>query len=105
MVRATKLLQTTFTVTIKQSLHLINDFIERYNYSKIFLCTEDLAYFNSVKKDLVKVLYLDQTYRSFKDDAFSVYPRSFHRYKLGKEILVESLLISKCNFFYTRTLM
>lgn len=87
-------------VTIKQSLHLINDFIERYNYSKIFLCTEDLAYFNSVKKRFgKKVLYLDQTYRSFKDDAFSVYPRSFHRYKLGKEILVESLLISKCNSF------
>ena len=30
-------------------------------------------------------------------DAFKIYPRKKHRYKLGEEILVETLILSKCH--------
>ena len=43
-----------------------------------------------------KCLYLNN-YRMNKIDSFKVYPRSKHRYKLGKEILLDTLMLSKCN--------
>ena len=52
-----------------------------------------------MNKNFKSNLYSLNSYRSFKDDAFKIYPRKNHRYKLGKEILVESLIISKCNGF------
>ena len=30
-------------------------------------------------------------------DSFDIYPRKNHRYLLGEEILIESLLLSKCD--------
>ena len=30
-------------------------------------------------------------------DSFKIYPRSNHRYKLGQEILLDTLMLSKCN--------
>ena len=84
---------------------MLDKLIKKYKYDKIFLCTEDLSYFNLIKNRFKnKIIYLNNTYKSFKDDAFKVYPRKFHRYKLGRDILIESLLISKCDsFLYTNS--
>ncbi len=94
-----------FPPTIKQSKILIKNIIKKYKFTKIFLCTEDLSYLNSIKKEFKDItIYLKDSYRSKKDDAFKNYPRKLHRYKLGKEILIESLLISKCDgFLYCNT--
>ena len=32
-----------------------------------------------------------------KYDSFDIYPRKNHRYKLGKETIIETLILSKCN--------
>ena len=32
-----------------------------------------------------------------KIDSFKIYPRKNHRYKLGKEILLDTLILSKCD--------
>ena len=32
-----------------------------------------------------------------KCDSFKIYPRKNHRYLLGEEILIETILLSKCN--------
>jgi hypothetical protein len=94
-----------FPITIEQTINLIDEIIKKYNYNKIFLCTEDLGYFDAIIKIFKeKVIFLPGTYKSYKDDAFNIYPRSFHRYKLGRDILMEALLISKCDgFIYTTT--
>ena len=39
-----------FPLTVDQTLNLINDLIKKHNYTKLFLCTEDLYYFNLIKK-------------------------------------------------------
>ena len=39
------------------------------------------------------------SFRSIKDDAFKKYNRPNHRFKLGEEILIESLILSKCHTF------
>ena len=37
------------------------------------------------------------SHRSYKNDAFKIYPRKNHRYLLGEEILIEAVLLSKCD--------
>ncbi len=89
-----------FPTTIKQTINLVEELIKKYSFEKIFLCTEDLNYFNLIRdKFKNKVIFLNDSYKSFKDDAFKIYPRKFHRYKLGRDILLEALLISKCDSF------
>ena len=94
-----------FPTTIKQSINLINNLKEKYNFTKLFLCTDDLAYFDKFhKKFQNEIIFIKNSYRSYKDDAFKIYPRKKHRYKMGKDILIEALLMSKCNgFVYTNS--
>lgn len=94
-----------FPTTNEQTINLIEKIMAKNNYSNIFLCTEDLNYLDIIKKKFKnKVIYLENVYRSYNDDAFKIYPEKLHRYKLGKNILIESLLISKCDgFLYTNT--
>ena len=33
-----------------------------------------------------------------KIDSFKIYPRKNHRYKLGKEAIIEMLILSQCNW-------
>ena len=89
-----------FPITKKQTINLIDKLIKKNKYDKIFLCTEDLNYFNLINEKFKnKIIFLNDAYKSFKDDAFKIYPRKFHRYKLGRDILLEALLISKCDSF------
>lgn len=94
-----------FPTTYYQTYNLIDKIISENKYSKIFLCTEDLNYLKIIKKRYKdKVIFLKNVYRSYNDDAFKKYPQNLHRYKLGRDILIESLLISKCKgFVYTNT--
>jgi hypothetical protein len=89
-----------FPATKKQIIFACNKLMEKYKYDKIFLCTEDLSIFNTLVNEFKnKIIFLKDAYRSYSDDAFKIYPRKKHRYRLGKEILVESLLLSKCDGF------
>jgi hypothetical protein len=85
--------------TFKQMKNLINQIFKNEKYNKIFLCTEDLDMFQNLKKFYKNKLIYKDSYRSYKDDAFKIYPRKNHRFKLGKEIIVEALIISKCKGF------
>ncbi len=94
-----------FPTTKEQTLNFIDKLIKKYGYTKLFLCTEDLSYFNLIKEKFgKKVLFLKDAYKSHNDDAFKNYARKLHRYKLGRDILIEAMLISKCDgFVYTNT--
>ena len=46
---------------------------------------------------------MKNNYRSFMNNTFKNYPK-LHRFKLGEEILLEALIMSKCNsFLYTNS--
>jgi len=92
-----------FPATYKQSINYIKSLISSKKYKKIFLCTEDLNFFNEMKKNFKNNLFYLNSFRSKKDDAFLVYPRRNHRYKLGEEILLESLIIAQCKGFLHAT--
>lgn len=89
-----------FPPTKKQIINKSKYIINKYKYNKIFLCTEEEDIFNALRKEFGnKICFIKNSYRSNKDDAFKIYPRSNHRYKLGKEILIESIILSKCHGF------
>jgi len=86
-----------FPPTLNLMIENIDFLMKKYKYNKIFLVTEEEKYLNFLKKKYSnKCLYLD-SYRMYKTDSFKVYPRKKHRYKLGKEILLDTLLLSKCD--------
>ena len=89
-----------FPATKKQILKYCEILIKKYDYKKIFLCTEDKYIFEELKKKFKeKICFLKNSYRSYHDDAFKKNERKNHRYNLGKEILIEALILSKCQGF------
>ena len=78
-----------FPTTNVQTINLIEKILSENDYSNIFLCTEDLNYLNIIKNKFKnKVIFLKNVYRSYNDDAFKIYPKNLHRFKLGKDILM-----------------
>ena len=71
--------------------------IKKYKYTKIFLVTEETKYLNFFKKKYKNKCYYLNSFRSKNNEAFKIYPRKLHRYRLGAETLVEALVLSKCN--------
>lgn len=91
--------------TKKQMFNLVNQILKKEKIDQIFLSTEEKNYLDFfIEKFPGKIIFLPSAYRSNKNDAFVKYPRKKHRYKLGREILLESLLLSCSNYFiYTRS--
>ena len=88
-----------FPPTFKQLSIKIDKLIKTHNFTKIYFATEDKGMFDLVIKKYGKEICYYRSFRSKKDDAFKKYTRHNHRYKLGEEILIESLILSKCHTF------
>ena len=86
-----------FPPTISLMIKNIDYLIKKYKYNKIFLVTEEMKYLDVLKRKYTNnCLYLNN-YRMNQIDSFKIYPRNNHRYKLGKEILLDTLMLSKCD--------
>ena len=86
--------------TKSQMYKLTNKLLEENNIDNIFLVTEEKEYLNFFKKKYgERLIYLKSSYRSNKNDAFKIYPRNLHRYKLGREAILEAMLLSSCKYF------
>ena len=86
--------------TKKQMFELTNKLLVENDIDNIFLVTEEKDYLDFFKKKYGnKLVYLKSSYRSNKNDAFKIYPRNLHRYKLGREAVLEALLLSSCKYF------
>ena len=79
---------------MKKNIDLL---IKKFNYEKIFVVTEEQEYLEFLKKQYGKKIICLNVFRSNNRDAFKHYPRLNHRYKLGKEIMIEALLLSFCD--------
>lgn len=89
-----------FPATKKQMINIVNKIIHKNDIDIIFLSTEEKQYLELFKKEYKdKIFFLNSPYRSNKNNAFKVYPRPNHRYKLGREILIETFLLSECDHF------
>jgi hypothetical protein len=88
-----------FPPTYKQLVKKIDSLVAKNKFDKIFFSTEDKGMFDQITKKYRNKIFFYNSFRSEKDDAFKKYSRPNHRFKLGEEILIESLILSKCNTF------
>ena len=85
-----------FTPTPKQMFYKVDKYLEKYKFNKIFLVTAQQNYFELFNKKYAdKLLYLN-SFRCNTTKAFHYEnSRLNHRYKMGRDIMVEMLLLSK----------
>ncbi len=87
-----------FPATKIQIFNLINKLIKNEKYEKIFLVTEEENYKNFLNEKFKdKLIFINSSFRSNENNAFKIYPRKNHRYKLGREALIEANLLSRCD--------
>ena len=87
-----------YTPTEKQMMHATDLLIKKYNFNKIYLCTEDTDYLNFYKKNYNNILFNSNSIRTTdRKDLFDSKENS-HRYKIGRGNLVDMLVLSKTNF-------
>ena len=78
----------------KQIVNNVKKIFKEGNYQKIFLCSKEISHLNIFKKHFDKLFVTYDSFRSL-EDCFVTYPRKNHRYLLGAEILIESLILSQ----------
>jgi len=88
-----------FPPTKEQIINKVDNLMKIQNFDAIFLCSEEKKNLDLFKKKYKHKLFYIDSFRSNKDNAFKIYPRKNHRYKLGQEILIETLILSKCDTF------
>lgn len=86
-----------FPIPLNLGIDVCKKLTNNEKFDKIFLITEEKKYLEKFKKTFGdKLIYFD-SFRSNTNDAFEIYPRKLHRYKLGLEILIECLILAKCD--------
>jgi len=84
------------TMTLRQCKAIVNEQLETGNFSRILLVTEGQQYVNYFKRHFGDKLTVTDTYRLWKRNAYKVYPRGQHRYRLGLEAIVDAYSLAKC---------
>ena len=86
-----------FAPTVKQMLAQTDFILKQYPVNKIFFSSEEKDYLDLfVKRYGDKLIYLP-AFRVSKINAYNINPRPFHRYLLGKEALLDSLMLGSCD--------
>ena len=86
-----------FPPTKKQILKLTRKIMKKGKFEKIFLVTEEKNYLEIFKRNFGKKVKFYNSFRSDNRKDFNYCKRKNHRYKLGKESLIEVLILSKLN--------
>ena len=84
-----------FPPTEKQILRMTDKLLFSKKFDKIFLVTEEKKYLETFKDKYGSKLCYFKSFRSNNRKNFSYYERSNHRYNLGKESLIEALILSR----------
>lgn len=86
-----------FPLTKELMIKNIQSLIKKFDYNKIFVVTEEQEYLKALKEKFNDQIIFYDSFRMKKLDSYKIYPRKNHRYLLGEEILIETVLLSKCN--------
>ena len=84
-----------FPATLEQIVSYIDKEIKFKKYDKIFLVTEELDYFKKLKFRYKDKLCYYNSFRSINHDIFENKKRKNHRYLIGKENIIDMLLLAK----------
>jgi hypothetical protein len=78
--------------------------IAEQGFRRIFLATEDLDYLELIQNRYGKVVFSMPHLRTRSPvNAYRISPRPMHRYLLGREILTDTLILSRCQGLVSST--
>lgn len=86
----------SFPPTEQQMIKYTDEIIQKFKIDKIFVVTEEQRYLDLYKKKYGDKVMFNNSYRTYDINSYNLHPRENHRYKLGLEVLVDSLMLSKC---------
>jgi len=86
-----------FPPTLQQVFSNTDLLLERGSFKRIFLVTEGAEYEKAFTTRYGSLIQTLPHYRRFRKNSYSIYPRLNHRFLLGQEILVDTLLLAECN--------
>jgi hypothetical protein len=86
-----------FPPTLSQVFAQVDQMFENQLFKNIFLVTEGAEYEKAFKKKYGSLIQTLPHFRRYRKNAYSISPRINHRYLLGQEILVDTLLLAECN--------
>ena len=84
-----------FPATTKQIIYLIEKGLKKEKFNMIFLVTEELNYQKILKKKYGNKICFYNSFRSNNPDIFGDYKRKNHRYLIGRENIIDMLLLSR----------
>ena len=76
----------------------VKKILDNKKIDKIFVVTEDPYYLKILKKKYCKKIIYLNSFRSTKPSDFSNFNRKNHRFKIGRESLIEVLILSQLNY-------
>ena len=85
-------------------LKKLDDIIENNSEAKIFLCTDENHYVSLLKEKYGEKVLTRDVYRSNDHAGKGIHLednqniREYHKYNLGLEVLLDSLILSKCQY-------
>jgi hypothetical protein len=85
-----------FGPTKRQMLQAARSLVRELNFDQIFLVTEDQDYLDLLRSEFGSALIFTDSFRTRGENAYRMRPRTLHRYKLGREVLIDAFLLSRC---------
>jgi hypothetical protein len=83
--------------TPEQIIGRAHKLIRDHQFNVIFVATEEQAYLDMLKSEFSDMICHTDYYRTYDRNAYAMYPRENHRYLLGKEVLQDMILLSRCD--------
>lgn len=90
-----------FGPTPRQIIDATTRLIRERNFDRVFLVTEDQRNLDLFRREFGDLVVATDCYRTGRENAYRIRPRSLHRYLLGREVLVDALLLSRCQGLIT----
>lgn len=86
-----------FPPTRAQMAEAIRQAIHSAGFSKIFVVTEDARYLAFLREQFGQRIISSEHYRTSGTNAYRTYARPMHKYMLGREVLIDGILLSLCS--------
>jgi hypothetical protein len=80
----------------RQMFEVTQRLLQTYDFDRIFVVSEEAEYVDFLRDAFGDMVFAAPHYRTYKVNAYAEYPRENHRYLLGREIIVDALLLSRC---------
>lgn len=85
-----------FAPTPRQILDATTRLVRERNFDRIFLVTEDERQLDFFRREFGSMVLATDSFRTRGENAYRLNPRPLHRYLLGREVLVDAMLLGRC---------